>query len=88
MGDGRSGEPPTRTTNAIVFSNIVGRPLTPEATQRASLLLARYLGPIAGLLTRKAAEAATDEAQLYAMLAEKVDVSERERFVKEAARQR
>ena len=82
------GEPPTRTTNAIVFSNIVGRPLTPEATQRASLLLARYLGPIAGLLTRKAAEAATDEAQLYAMLAEKVDVSERERFVKEAARQR
>jgi serine/threonine-protein kinase len=82
------GEPPTRTTNAIVFSNIVGRPLTPEATQRASLLLARYLGPIAGLLTRKAAEAATDEAQLYAMLAEKVDVSERERFVKEAGRQR
>jgi serine/threonine protein kinase len=83
------GEPPPRATNAIVFSNIVGRPLTPEATQRASLLLARYLGPIAGLLTRKAAQTATDEAQLYAMLAEKVaDAGERERFVKEAGRQR
>jgi eukaryotic-like serine/threonine-protein kinase len=83
------GEPPPRTTNAVVFSNIVGRPLTPEATQRATLLLARYLGPIAGLLSRKAAQTATDEAQLYAMLAEKVtDARERERFIKEAGRQR
>ena len=83
------GDPPPRTTNAVVFSNIVGRPLTPEATQRATLLLARYLGPIAGLLSRKAAQTATDEAQLYAMLAEKVtDARERERFIKEAGRQR
>jgi eukaryotic-like serine/threonine-protein kinase len=83
------GEPPPRATNAIVFSKIVGRPLTPEATQRATLLLARYLGPIAGLLTRKAAQTAIDEAQLYSMLAEKVtDVGERERFITEAGRQR
>src|SRR6185437_7499920 len=38
-----TGGTPLRATNAIVFSNIVGRPLTSEATQRASLLLARYL---------------------------------------------
>jgi eukaryotic-like serine/threonine-protein kinase len=83
------GEPPLSTTNAIIFANIVGRPLTPEATQRATLLLARYLGPIACLLTRKAAQTAIDEAQLYAMLAEKVaDVTERERFIMEAGRQR
>ena len=83
------GEPPLRATNDIIFANIVGRPLTPEATQRATLLLARYLGPIAGLLTRKAAQTAIDEAQLYAMLAEKVaDVTERERFMMEAGRQR
>jgi eukaryotic-like serine/threonine-protein kinase len=83
------GEPPPRATNAIVFSNIVGRPLTPEATQRATLLLARYLGPIAGLLTRKAAQTAIDEAQLYSMLADKVtDVAERKRFITEAGRQR
>jgi len=84
-----TGATPLRATNAIVFSNIVGRPLTSEATQRASLLLARYLGPIAGLLTKKAAQTATDEAQLYAMLAEKVtDAAERERFIKEAGRAR
>jgi serine/threonine protein kinase len=83
------GEPPPRATNAIVFSNIVGRPLTPEATQRATLLLARYLGPIAGLLTRKAAQTAIDEAQLYSLLADKVtDVAERKRFIKDAGRQR
>jgi serine/threonine-protein kinase len=84
-----SGEPPPRATNAIVFANIVGRPLTSEATQRATVLLARYLGPIAGILARKAAQTAGDEAQLYAMLAEKVtDAAERERFIKEARRQR
>ena len=84
-----TGPMPARATNAIVFSNIVGRPLTLEATQRATVLLARYLGPIAGLLTRKAAQTATDEAQLYALLAEKVtDAAERERFIKEAGRQR
>lgn len=83
------GEPPLRAANVITFANIVGRPLTPEATQRATLLLARYLGPIAGLLTRKAAQTAIDEAQLYSMLAEKVtDVTERDRFIKEAGRQR
>jgi eukaryotic-like serine/threonine-protein kinase len=83
------GEPPPRATNAIVFSNIVGRPLTPEATQRATLLLARYLGPIAGLLTRKAAQTAIDEAQLYSMLADKVtDAAERKRFITEAGRKR
>ena len=82
-------EPPLRATNAILFANIVGRPLTAEATQRATLLLARYLGPIAALLTRKAAQTASDEAQLYAMLAEKVmDAKQRERFIMEAGRQR
>jgi serine/threonine-protein kinase len=84
-----SHEPPPRATNAIVFSNIVGQPLTSEATQRATVLLARYLGPIASLLARKAAQTAVDEAQLYAMLADKVtDLAERERFIKDAGRRR
>jgi serine/threonine-protein kinase len=83
------GDPPPRATNAILFSNIVGRPLTSESMQRATVLLARYLGPIAGLLARKAAQTATDEAQLYAILAEKVtDTRERERFIKDAGKQR
>lgn len=69
-------------------SNIAKRPLTAEITQRASQLLARYVGPIASVLTRRAAQTAADEAQLYAMLAEKLaDTAERERFLKEAERQ-
>ena len=66
---------------------IAGRPLTPEATQRAGQLLARYLGPVAAFVTRQAAQAAADEAQLYSLLAEKVhDAGERERFLSEAKR--
>ena len=69
-------------------SNISKRPLTTEVTQRASQLLARYIGPIATVLTRRAAQTAADEAQLYAILAEKLtDTSERERFLEEAQRQ-
>lgn len=69
-------------------SNIARRPLTTEITQRASQLLARYMGPIASVLTRRAAQTAADEAQLYAILAEKLtDTAERERFLKEAERQ-
>jgi len=76
------------SANAVVYANLVRRPLTPEAAQRASQLLARYLGPIAAIITRRAAQTATDEAHLYAMLAERVaDSAERERFMTEAARQ-
>lgn len=69
-------------------SNISRRPLTVEVTQRASQLLARYVGPIASVLTRRAAQTAANEAQLYAMLAEKLtDTAERESFLKDAQRQ-
>jgi len=65
------------------------RPLTPEATQRACQLLARYIGPIATVVTRKAAQTAIDESHFYSLLAEKVtDAAERERFLFEAARRR
>ena len=65
------------------------RPLTAEGTQRASQLLARYIGPIATILTRRAAKTATDEAQLYALLAEKVAAGpERDRFIREVERRR
>lgn len=68
-------------------SVLAARPVTPEGTQLACKLLARYIGPIATLITRKAAQGATDEAQLYALLAEKVaDERERERFLLEAER--
>jgi len=65
------------------------QPLTPEAAQRAGQLLARYIGPIATIVTRKAAQTATDEARFYALLAEKIaDGPERDRFIREVQRRR
>lgn len=90
-GDRTSTKPgsttPRSAANNMVTSNIGRRPLTDEVTQRASRLLARYLGPIATIVTRKIAQTASDEAHLYSLLAEKLtDKSERERFLKEAGR--
>ena len=80
---------PAVIPNPTTSSNIARQPLTTEVTQRASQLLARYIGPIATVLTRRAAQTAADEAQLYSMLAEKLaDKEERERFLMEAERQR
>jgi serine/threonine-protein kinase len=85
---GPSSTVPAAIPNPTVSSNIARRPLTTEVTQRASQLLARYIGPIATVLTRRAAQTAADEAQLYSMLAEKLaDKEERERFLMEAERQ-
>ncbi len=76
-------------SQSSMLSSIGRRPLTPEVTQRASQLLARYLGPIAMLVTRNAASSATDETHLYALLAERVtDRKERDRFISEVAKQR
>ena len=64
-------------------------PLTAEGTQRAGQILAHYIGPIATIVTRKAAKTVTDEAQLYALLAEKIDAGpERDRFIREVQRRR
>jgi serine/threonine-protein kinase len=65
-----------------------GRPLTPETLERASQLLARYLGPIASIVTKRAAQTATDEPHLYSLLAGKLsNPVEQERFMREAERQ-
>jgi eukaryotic-like serine/threonine-protein kinase len=75
----------------VGFKSVAGAsvPLTPEATQRACQLLARYIGPIATIIARKAAQTAADEAQFYALLAEKVtEGPERDRFMRETQRRR
>jgi serine/threonine-protein kinase len=78
---------PSTDPHGAVRPSLSSRPLTPEATQRAGQLLARYVGPIAASVARQAAQRATDEAQLYSMLAEKVqDAAERERFLNEVRR--
>jgi serine/threonine protein kinase len=79
---------PPSVADTVVSSSAAGVPLTAQVTQRASQLLARYLGPIATVVTRRAAQTAADEAHLYAILAEKLtDTAERERFLLEARRQ-
>jgi eukaryotic-like serine/threonine-protein kinase len=83
-----SSTTPPSAADAVVRSSVAGGPLTAEITQRASQLLARYLGPIAKVVTRRAAQTAADESHLYSMLAEKLtDTAERERFLKEAGQQ-
>ncbi len=62
-----------------------GQPLTPETTQRAAQVLAHYLGPIAQIVTKKAAQTAVDEAQLYSLLAQRLtDPVDQDRFIREA----
>jgi serine/threonine-protein kinase len=64
-----------------------GQPLTPEMLQRASQLLSRYLGPIATILTKKAAQTAVDEPHLYSLLAGKLsEPAEQQRFMRDAER--
>ena len=62
-----------------------GQQLTPETTQRAAQLLARYVGPIAAILAERAAQTAVDEADLYTLLAQKLpDPADQDRFISQA----
>jgi hypothetical protein len=66
---------------------IRGRPLTPEMVQRATQLLSKHIGPIASVVTKKAAQTAVDEPHLYSLLAGKLtDPAEQEQFMREAER--
>ena len=71
---------------AAISGLSAGRPVTPEATQRVGEVLKRYLGPMGPIVARKCAQSATDEAHLYALLAEKVTPRERARFLAEASK--
>jgi len=59
--------------------------LTPAVIERAAGLLARYVGPISGVLVRRAAPRADSLRAFYLLLAEHVESkSERARFLQEA----
>jgi eukaryotic-like serine/threonine-protein kinase len=56
--------------------------IAPSTLERTTKILARYIGPIAAVVVKKAAPAALDESDLYAKVAERIaDVDERARFV-------
>jgi len=59
--------------------------LTPAAVRHASELLARHVGPLARVLTERAAKSASNVRDLYSMLAEHLqDQTERAQFLAEA----
>jgi eukaryotic-like serine/threonine-protein kinase len=77
--------PPAPTVADPALSGQPGRPVTSEETERAAKLLANYLGPLAFVLARKAAQTATNDVQLYQLLAANVpDARERESFLRDA----
>ena len=88
--DPSATRPPVPLTAATVVAAAPagvpgGRPLTPDMLVRATQLLAKYLGPVASVMIRKAAQTAADESQLYSMLADKLaDPAERQHFLREA----
>ena len=79
--------PALSTAPAAAPGGNAGQEITPEILQRATQLLSRYLGPIASILTKKAAQSAVDESHLYSLLAGKLsDAAEQERFMREVRR--
>ena len=72
---GATGEPHTLLTGS----------LSPEQISKATRLLARYLGPLATVLVRKAAQRADSVRALYLLLADELDSeAERAQFLREA----
>ena len=59
--------------------------LTREAIDRAAAMLARYVGPISGVLAKRAAQRASSPDALYLLLAEHVETkADRARFLRDA----
>jgi serine/threonine-protein kinase len=77
--------PPAGASRPIDSQPAVGNEMIAPATlERAAKILARYIGPIAAVIVKKAAAAAVDESDLYARLAERIsDARERAQCVGE-----
>jgi hypothetical protein len=59
--------------------------LPTEVLKRAELRLAEYIGPVAGVVVKRAAAKARDEAELYLLLADEIeDKEEKKAFVRQA----
>jgi hypothetical protein len=53
--------------------------------QRAEQRLSEYIGPVAGVVVKRAAAKARDEAELYLLLADEIeDKDEKKAFVRQA----
>jgi len=77
-GPERSDLSANRTTLGAINPEI-----DPQSLERAIHILARYVGPIASVLVKRAATRARSVDELYLALAERVDENKRAQFLKE-----
>lgn len=80
---------PDRTAATPLPTAVSGAAVTPGDIEQATRALARHLGPIAGVLVKKAARDAADLAALHAALAGQIDdPAARSRFLAELGKAR
>ncbi len=60
------------------------REIDRESVERATRILARYVGPISTVLVKRAAQNTRSVRGLYLLLAERVSAAERDRFLKDS----
>jgi len=60
------------------------REIDRESVERATRILARYVGPISTVLVKRAAQNTSSVRGLYLLLAERVSAAERDRFLKDS----
>jgi serine/threonine protein kinase len=70
----------------VKTQKVAAKPKLPdEVLKRAEQRLAEYIGPVAGVVVKRAAAKARDEAELYLMLADEIeDKDEKKAFVRAA----
>ncbi len=85
--DGGAADPRTGTGSAAGAAAALATHWEPSTLAQAESSLAKYLGPLAGVMVRKAARECTDQVSLYARLAEQIaDPAAREAFLGHASR--
>jgi class 3 adenylate cyclase len=71
-----------RVLESVAEPPTPAQPLSPDIVAKAAERLATYLGPVAKVIVRRAAEQATDARDLYARVAQHIDdPRHRERFI-------
>jgi serine/threonine-protein kinase len=83
IGSDRSDLGSKRTTLGALNPEAVNSEIDTQALERAAHILARYIGPIASVLVKRAATRARSVEDLYLSLATRVDENKRAQFLKE-----
>lgn len=77
--------PPSGLTGASGISATTLERFSAEILQRAEADLARYIGAVARVLVKRAAQKARDESELYLLLADEIeDKAEKKNFIRKA----